>query len=136
VRSGSWLNIRTGRDNAFTGIAAQRVNQVSDDVYGPKTLARYLNAAAFAQPANGTFGDYERNSIRGPNFWKIDLSVSRLFSFGTNQNVEVRLESFNVLNNFNWGNPGTNLNAAASFGRIQSNTGDPRIMQFGVKYAF
>jgi hypothetical protein len=39
------------------------------------------------------------------------------------------------VNNFNWGNPTTNFNAA-TFGRIQSQAGDPRIMQFGVKYGF
>jgi len=135
ARSGSWLNITTGRDNAFTGIADQRVNQVSGDVYGVKTLDSYLNRAAFEQPANGTFGNYQRNSIRGPGFWKIDLAVSRLLSMGTSQTVEIRLESFNVLNNFNWGNPVTNF-GAATFGRIQTQAGEPRIMQFGVKYGF
>ena len=42
---------------------------------------------------------------------------------------------FNLLNNFNWGNPGMNFNAA-TFGRIQTISGEPRIMQFGVKYSF
>ena len=125
----------TGRDSAFTGVADQRVNQVSDDVYGAKTLNSYLNRAAFEQPANGTFGNHVRNSIRGPGFWKIDLALSRLFTFGTAQTVEIRIESFNVLNNFNWGNPSTNF-SAATFGRIQSQAGDPRIMQFAVKYGF
>lgn len=52
-----------------------------------------------------------------------------------NQNLEIRVESFNVLNHFNWGNPGTNF-SAATFGRIPSLAGSPRIMQFGVKYGF
>ena len=51
------------------------------------------------------------------------------------QNLEIRLESFNLLNQFNWGAPVTNL-AQATFGRIQSQATDPRIMQFGVKYGF
>jgi hypothetical protein len=37
VRSGPWMTILSGRDNAFNGMANQRVNQVSDDVYGAKT---------------------------------------------------------------------------------------------------
>ena len=49
--------------------------------------------------------------------------------------MEVRIEAFNLLNNFNWGNPIANF-SSGNFGRIQSQTGDPRIMQFGVKYAF
>jgi hypothetical protein len=137
ARSGSWLSVTTGQDTAFTGraITAQRVNQISDDVYGEKSLTRYLNRAAFAQPAPGTFGNSARNSIKGPGFWKIDLAISRLVSLGGAHSVEVRLEAFNLLNNFNWGNPVTNFNSG-TFGRILSQTGDPRIMQFGVKYAF
>src|SRR5205814_1491421 len=116
-------------------ITAQRVNQVSDDVYGAKTLNSYLNRAAFAQPAPGTFGNLERNSIKGPGFWKVDLAVSRLFSFGAARNLEARVETFNLLNNFNWGNPVTNF-ASGTFGRILSAAGDQRILQFGVKYGF
>jgi hypothetical protein len=135
VRSGSWLTVTSGRDTAFNGQANQRVDQLSDDVYGAKTLGAYLNRAAFATPGNGAFGTHERNSIRGPNFWKIDLALSRLMQFASTQNIELRLEVFNLLNNFNWGNPNVNF-SAGTFGRITSMTGDPRIMQFGIKYAF
>jgi hypothetical protein len=136
ARSGSPLNITTGRDLAFNGqrFQEQRVNQVSDDVYGD-SLATYLNRAAFAQPASGTFGNYERNSLRGPNFWTIDMALAKQIAVATAQTLELRIEAFNLLNNFNWGTPGTNLNAG-TFGRITSNTGDMRILQFGVKYGF
>ena len=137
ARSGSWLTVTTGRDIALNGqrFQEQRVNQVSDDVYGARSLASYLNRAAFAQPALGTFGNEERNSIRGPNFWTTNLALSKLVPFGAGQSVEFRLEAFNLLNHFNWGNPGTNFNAG-TFGRIQSIAGEPRIMQFGIKYGF
>ena len=136
ARAGSWLTVTTGR-NSFNGLGASglRVNQISDDVHGTKTLASYLNRAAFADPAPGTFGNHQVNSIRGPGFWKIDLALSRLFSFGAAQNIEIRVEAFNLLNNFNWGSPTTSL-SSGNFGRIQSQAGDPRIMQFGAKYAF
>ena len=39
------------------------------------------------------------------------------------------------INNFNWGNPATNYDPG-TFGQITSLAGDPRILQFGVKYAF
>jgi len=133
--SGSWLNIITGRDNALSGIQMQRVDQVSSDVYGEKTIARYLNPAAFAQPAPGTLGSYVRNSIRGPAFWTVDVAISRQLSIGSTRSFELRVEAFNLFNTFNWGNPVTNFNSG-SFGRITSMTGSPRIMQFGVKYGF
>jgi hypothetical protein len=133
VRSGDWLTITTGV-TGFNGLA-DRVDQVSDDVYGAKTLDSYLNRAAFAQPAPGTFGNIPRNSIKGPAFWKADLALSRLFPVGATQKLEARLEAFNLFNTFNWGNPSTNL-SAGTFGRIQSMAGDPRIIQFGIKYGF
>ena len=89
VRSGDRLTVVSGRDNAFNGQAPerQRVDQISDDVYGPKTLESYLNRAAFAQPAPGTFGNHERNSLEGPRFWKIDLAVTRLLPVASTQHA-------------------------------------------------
>jgi hypothetical protein len=134
AQSGSWLNI-TGQDRSFTGIANQRVNQVSDDVYGEKSLTRYLNPAAFAQPAPGTLGNYVRNSIKGPRYSTLDVALSRVVTLGAARSMEFRVETFNLFNTFNWGNPVVNFNSG-NFGRIISMTGAPRIMQFGIKYGF
>ena len=53
------------------------------------------------------------------------------------------METFNLLNTFNWGPPGlinadrTHVNLiSGAFGRITTMQGAPRIMQFGVKYGF
>ena len=73
-------------------------------------------------------------SVEGLGYGTINLSLSRLIGFGS-QHVELRLEAFNLLNNFNWGNPVTTLDTP-TFGQIQTAAGDPRIMQFGFKYAF
>jgi hypothetical protein len=134
ARSGGWLTVTTGRDIAATGIVGQRLNQVSDEVYGDKSLTNYLNPAAFAYPAAGTLGDHERNSIEGPGFWSVDLALSRLVGVGTHR-LELRLEAFNLFNTVNWANPTTNYDSR-NFGRITAIAGTPRIMQFGVKYAF
>ena len=136
ARSGSWLTVTTGRDINGSGIAAQRVNQVKDDPYGDKSsLTSYLSAAAFAYPAAGTLGNHKNFSIEGPGFWTVDLALSRLVSLTAQHSLEFRVEVFNLFNNFNWGNPATNLDAG-TFGRITTATGDPRIMQFGLKYGF
>ena len=37
----------------------------------------------------GTFGNFMRNSVKGPGFWTVDLALSRLFSFGGTQNARV-----------------------------------------------
>jgi hypothetical protein len=142
ARSGDRLNIVSGRDNAFTGLANQRPNKVSDDFY-QKTLTSWFNPAAFAQPGPGELGNLIRNAVVGPGYWNIDMALSRLITFGGTRRVELRLESFNLLNHFNWGNPvtttanGSNVNFnAGTFGRITTQAGAPRIMQFGIKYDF
>jgi hypothetical protein len=146
ARSGTWLTVMTLRDIAATGILQQRLNQVLDNPYGDKSLNNYLNRAAFADPAPGQLGTHARNSIEGPAYWSIDLALARRIPLGATQNVELRVETFNLLNHFNWGNPGPpiggggNANTvnfdAGNFGQILTQAGTPRVFQFGIKYAF
>jgi len=144
ARSGQPINVIAGQDRAFTGIQNQRVDQVLADPYGDrKTPEHWLNPAAFALPAPGTLGNFRRNSVRAPGYRSIDAALSRLVTFGTGRTVELRVETFNLLNTFNWGPP-TLMNAdrthtnfsSGAFGRITSMGGTPRVMQFGVKYGF
>jgi hypothetical protein len=145
IRSGYRIDIITGRDNALNGQRNQRVNKVSDDFYAnPRTLNQYFNPAAFAQPALGTFGNLMRNALTGPGFWSVDLAISRQIDLLSTQNLELRLEAFNLFNTFNWGVPGTELTAggwqanfnAGTFGRVTTQEGLPRIIQLGFKYTF
>jgi hypothetical protein len=139
--SGRPLNVTLTSDPARTGIAGQRPNLVLDDPYGAKTYTNYLNPKAFAEPALGTLGNLQRNSIVGPGNKAVDLSLVRLFRFGTHA-VEARVEAFNA---FNWFNPSDNpltINNSpivnfnnVNFGQILA-AGDPRIMQFALKYSF
>ena len=131
ARSGTPLSVITGVDTAFSGISNQRANQVSDDVYGEPQedaqgrLANYLNRAAFVSPAPGTVGTSLRNGIKGPSYWNgVNLGLRRLISLTGTQTIELRIESFNLLNSFSWGNPTTNL-SSGQFGRITTQAGRP-----------
>ena len=117
-----------------SGARPQRANQVLDDPYGDGTINNWLNPAAFAQPALGTYGNSVRNAYDGPGRHVVDLSLVRSFRFANNQRLEARVEAFNAFNWFLLENPNTTL-SAATFGRITA-SGDPRIMQFAVKYDF
>jgi len=139
--SGRHLNVTVTSDPARTGIANQRPNLILDDPYGDKSYNNYLNRAAFAEPALGTLGNLQRNSIVGPVTKVVDFSLVRLFRIGTHR-IEARVEAFNA---FNWFNPSTNpltINNSpivnlnnVQFGRITA-ADDPRIMQFAIKYSF
>jgi hypothetical protein len=65
----------------------------------------FLNPAAFAAPAPGTFGNLERNSIHGPGFQQVDFVASKHFAFGGARNVEIRMEVFNLFDRANFSNP-------------------------------
>jgi hypothetical protein len=146
ARSGDRLNITSGVDRALIGShsSVQRPDQVSDGIYGPgkdasdlapgERIDNYFNRAAFALAPLGTLGNAKRNLAVGPAFWQVDMALSRLIPVGT-QRLELRFETFNLFNTFNWGNPVTNFNSGA-FGRITTQAGAPRILQFGVKYDF
>jgi len=148
--TGSYMNITTGVDRSLTGInnAQQRVNVVNSNVFasdrgsacaGIAPCMTWLNPAAFALPALGTNGNIGYTNVLGPAFWQLDMAVSRQFKVHEGQSVEIRGESFNILNSVRpqnpVGNQSLNFSAPATFGRIL-NAYDPRIMQFAVKYTF
>jgi hypothetical protein len=50
--------------------------------------------------------------------------------------INLRVESFNTFNWVNYGRPGQSVSNAATFGRISPTQGDPRELQFAVKFYF
>src|SRR6185503_19537522 len=89
ARSGQPINVISGQDRAFTGIQNQRVDQVLANPYGDKKKPEnWLNPAAFAQPALGALGNFERNSVRAPSFWSIDMALSRVVRLGEGRSIE------------------------------------------------
>jgi hypothetical protein len=103
---------------------------------------QFLNPAAFAIPAPGTFGNLVRNSLHGPNFWQVDMVMNKRFRLTESANVEFKAEFFNIFNHTNFANPpavlpnvlgnGTNQiqpgqaftrEAAGSFGVLNSTVG-------------
>ena len=144
AQSGSALTIVTGGDRALSGVQYQRVNQVLDDPYGTKTVDNWFNATAFAQPALGTYGTSGRTAYVGMGTRVVDLSLVRSFRVAQTHRLEARIEAFNALNWFRPGavdaNPINNLApvtnlSSPNFGRYLI-AGDPRVMQFALKYQF
>ena len=67
MATGSYFSVVTGVDNALTGKNAttQRPNQTGKRLRR-RTSAFYLNKAAFASPAAGTYGNLGQSNILGP----------------------------------------------------------------------
>ncbi len=137
--SGGPFNPVTGRDNSLTGINADRPNVLSDpslskDRPRGEQIARYFDPAMFEANRLGEFGNTGRNSLRGPGFATIDLSMIKNFKITERHAVQFRAEIFNLFNHANLGNPGTTW-GAPTFGRILS-AADPRLIQLALKYSF
>jgi hypothetical protein len=115
-----------------------RPNQVSNpNANAPNTYASWFNASAFAAPpATQTTETSERpGAIRGPGFWRTDLSLFKNMKFTERFTGQLRFETFNT---FNHTNPicCTSTSLISSFYDKVTSTRDPRILQLGMKVNF
>ncbi len=135
AHTGFPFNPTSGLDNSRTGEGVDRPNIVGDPYVRDLHTRVWLNPTAFAPNAVGAFGNAGWNSLRGPGFFNIDVGLSRSFKIREAQRMQLRFEFFNATNHVNFSNPGSNINNATTFGTILS-AGDPRILQFALKYSF
>jgi len=141
IQTGAPLTLLAGSDRSGSGLGADRVNYVGGDTKGTGGCAAneapcvdYLNRAAFAQPALGTFGNIGKGAVRGPGYWNWDMGLFRNVPFGERMRLQFRFEYFNALNHTNLSDPNSSL-GAAGFGGIRS-ANDPRIGQAALKFLF
>ena len=100
-----------------------------------RTADEFFNTAAFSAPAPYTFGDAGRDILPGPGNNIFDFALQKRFRVHEGQSVQVRAETFNTFNHPNWGIPGPNPDFGPFFGKIFT-SGDPRRMQFALRYDF
>ncbi|HKO19160.1 MAG TPA: carboxypeptidase regulatory-like domain-containing protein, partial [Acidobacteriaceae bacterium] len=146
AQTGTPFTVYAGKDQSQTGLGTDRANFVSSDVYGgnacgtTKTICvNYLNPAAFAVPAIGTFGNVGKNSLRGPNLFTWDTGLFKEFPIASERvRLQFRAEYFNVLNRANFDYPAsgnTPSYSSSGFGTI-TKAEDPRIGQLALKLLF
>jgi hypothetical protein len=115
-----------------------RPNQIGDPNSGaPQLFTGWFNAAAFAAPdATQTTVTTERpGAIRGPGFWRTDLSLFKNMKFSERFTGQLRWETFNTFNHTNPICCGSLTATSSLFNKVTS-TRDPRIMQIGMKLNF
>jgi hypothetical protein len=127
----------SGITQDFRGAQNYRPNVVGDPYSGERSHTNYFNRDAVIIPTDPSqpFGNAERNSVRGPAFYQLDMALSKIFDLGwRDSRLEFRTEVFNLLNKTNFRAPNGNRSSGA-FGTITA-TYDPRQIQFGVKLSF
>jgi trimeric autotransporter adhesin len=91
------------------GVGSERADATGLPVESGSGL---FNTAAFTVPPSGQFGNAGRNTIPGPNLVSVNAAFGRSFQFGdTRRRLEFRAEANNVLNQVNYTNYGTVVNA-------------------------
>jgi hypothetical protein len=114
-------------------------------------LDGYLNinnftAAPLADPAGCAidpnacttgFGNLRRNLYRGPFEQNWDFSLIKNFRFTERQQLRFQTDFFNLWNHPNFANPAsTDFENPGAFAKIVSAVGNPRLIQFSLRYAF
>jgi len=141
LQRGTPIAITSGRDNSLRGVGRDRPNNTGDanlpsDRPKGERLLRFFDTSKFVQNPTGTFGNTGRNPLIGPGLAVFDLNLNKKIRlWGEGRNLELRWDVFNALNRANFANPGGNLSAAATFGRITS-AGAGRIQQIGLRFEF
>lgn len=149
VRSGLPLTVTVSRkatdlpDGNSKGQRPDLVPGVSLIPAGGQTIDHWINPAAFALPAKGSWGNAGRNIVEGPGLFQIDSALSKSIPITERSNLSFRLEAFNVFNHPQLGKPNLNFSSLATFGRITSlsnnspiGTGTARSIQLAVRFMF
>ncbi len=135
--SGKPFSVYASGDIANTGGSGQRANRLADGRLSSdaRSIYKWFDTTAFANPAPYTFGNAGRFILRGPHTITLDGGLSKNFVFHERNRVEFRAEFFSLTNTPLFGNPNSTV-GTPTFGQITSSAGGNRTIQLGLKYAF
>jgi hypothetical protein len=106
----------------------------TDERHNPSMFTSTSVSNNFVDELPGHTG--ERSVLRLPGMFLSDMAVVKLFPLPwEGQRITFRAEAFNAFNNVNYSNPSLSLQAPGTFGEFQA-VGDPRVMQFALRYEF
>jgi hypothetical protein len=123
----------TGNFNFFGGY--ERPNQVGNPKPHNQTHSQWINPAAFVTPAQYTFGNTPRNSLRTESYKNLDASIFREFPMSESIKLQLRLDAINSFNHPVWGVPNSCQNCQ-NFGVVTSTVNNARQMQLSGKIVF
>ena len=96
----------------------------------------WINPAAFAAPAAGTFGNAPRDLAYNPGEQQWDMAFFKNFRVAGSQRLQFRAEMFNFINHPNWNNVASSDPSNANFGRITTKRDERRDVQLSLRYQF
>ena len=142
MRSGRPFTIFAATNNGLVGNRGGLANAVADCLFDGslqsslRSVDLWFNPNAYSVPTPARLGNCGRNTLDGPGLKNLDFAVARSFNyFGEGRSLEFRWEVFNATNTPQFGLPERNR-ASSSVARISTLAGDPRVMQFALKFYF
>ena len=150
IQSGTPFDVSYAGAGSDRDVGPNRPNVNGDiEIFGGRdkyfdTTPIGASGSPYSRPAVATFGNMERNSLRGPGYRRTDASIFKHVRVGGTRDLELRIEVVNLFNNVNLGNPDTEIgtpgNDRPNAGRINStaygNADPQRNFQFALKFQF
>ncbi len=122
--------------NAFAGYGTQRPSCVANTTLpdSERSTAKFFNVDAFQITPQFFLGTCSRNPVRGPSYQDADLALIKRTMITERFSLDFRTEVFNLTNTPPLGAPNA-VDGSTGFGSITT-AGDPRVMQFALKFNF
>ena len=114
-----------------------RPNRVGNVTLSNPSVQEWFNTADFQQPTPYTFGNSGRNILYCPGFQEVNVSLSKAFRLaflGEAGKIQIRADSYDVLNHPNFAMPNASIGSAAQ-GSITSAL-TSRNIQLGARLTF
>ena len=76
------------------------------------TIQEWFDPSAFVEPTPNTFGNAGRNTLYGPRYFDLDLSLAKEFVIpihGEGVRLQLRADAFNAFNHPNFGQPNASI---------------------------
>lgn len=138
-QSGVPLGVGTATNTTFSFGGGQRPNLLRDPRLpaSERSVDRWFDTGAFAQPEPFTFGDAPRTipGLRADGENNTDLGIIKRTQLKKRLTIELRAELFNLFNTPRF-NPPNLAFGSPSFGVISAQANNPRITQFGLRFSF
>ena len=102
---------------------------IDEDVDG-----RHVNPAAFVAPEPGQWGNAERNSIRGPRQFQLNVSLARTFRFNQRVSMDLRVDVTNLFNTVTF--PDWNTSFGSTLFGLPTRANELRTMRPSMRWRF
>ena len=134
LQSGAPFSVSMATSVANTGTFTRPNRLCNGNLTGSKrTLKHWYDTSCFASPPIDMFGNTGRNILIGPGLETLDFSLDKNFQIKEALGMQLRIESFNLLNHSNFGIPGASIGSLAA-GTVTSVITNAREFQFAARF--